>query len=259
MNTNTNLPDIPDTLDEDEDHFLALADRRRLRERIRTAFLEKAKQTSRSHRRWFRISEIEPDPFARKELIAQWRASIYSGDLVLNDRSQVLCLSASPLLEGNRLPTDLARGEHFNDIVDDLWMSVPRWLAWFHDVGIAPPLWMSRLRLPYLEGTPNTETQGISIKANQPTAKITKAKPGAKPGWDWEDIELFVCQELDGSGDFADSLMATKGWQSLSDLYALIIAYVEKLPGGGAGSGPAISTLKDHVPQMVLRWRASRK
>jgi hypothetical protein len=131
------------TLDEDG-HFAALVTRRQSRERVRTAFLEKAKRTSRPHRRWFRISEIEPDEAKRQDLIDLWRASIYSGDLLLRRKSQVLCLSESPLLENYRLPTELARGERFNDIVNDLWMSAPRWREWFRQVEKVPPEWLAK-------------------------------------------------------------------------------------------------------------------
>jgi integrase len=59
-------------ISDDRDHFAALADRRQSRERVRTAFLEKAERTSRPHRRWFRISEIEPDEQRRQELVEKW-------------------------------------------------------------------------------------------------------------------------------------------------------------------------------------------
>jgi hypothetical protein len=94
-----------------------------------------------------------------------------------------------------------------------------------------------------------------SVLRTWPAAR-TKDKRGAKPGWDWDDIKQFVFQELDNSGDFDDPLDATKGWQSFSDLYSRIIYYIEKRKGDG--TGPAISTLKDHVPDMVTKWRAQR-
>ena len=139
---NAHLPDLPVLQDEDADHFAALANRRLLRERMRTAFIDRARRTSLRRRRWFQISEIEPDPVARERLIGLWRASIYSGDLTLNGKSQVLCVSASPLLQNYTLPPEFARGEHFNMIVPELWMSAPRWLEWFRQIGRAPPLWM---------------------------------------------------------------------------------------------------------------------
>src|SRR5262245_42301453 len=118
------MSDIPTTLDQDADHFARLATRRRVRERMRTAFLEKAARFSQPRRRWCRIKEIEPDEIAREELIRRWRASIYSGDLLHEGKSQVLCLYPSPLLGGYRYPPALARdAEAFNKIVDELWMS----------------------------------------------------------------------------------------------------------------------------------------
>ena len=115
-----------------------------MRERVRAAFLDKAKRTPKMGRRWFRIDEIEPDSATRAVRIDQWRASIWHRDLSYRDKSQVLCLSPSPL-SGSRLPPDLARGEHFKVIVDDLWMSAPRWLQWFGQIEIAPPKWLASL------------------------------------------------------------------------------------------------------------------
>jgi hypothetical protein len=92
----------------------------------------------------------------------------------------------------------------------------------------------------------------------RPVSKQTKARVGARPKWDWEDIELFVFAELEKKGDFHDHSVSTKGWQSYADLYKRIIEYVEKLAaGGGAGSGPSESTLKGRVPQMVAEWRST--
>jgi hypothetical protein len=137
------MVDIPTTLDEDADHFARLAARRRLRDRMHTAFLEKAARFSQPRRRWFRVKEIESDEIAREELIRKWRASIYSGDLLHKGKSQVLCLYPSPFLDGYRYPPVLARdAEAFNKVVDDLWMSARRWLEWFSHVGVRPPQWM---------------------------------------------------------------------------------------------------------------------
>jgi hypothetical protein len=230
-------PGIPVTLDEDTNHFSALANRRRRRERMRTAFLDKVKRTSHLHRRWFRISEIEPDEIARKGLIELWRASIYSHDLLLNGKSQVLCLSASPLLlQDYRLPTDLARGEHFNQIVDDLWMSAPRWLGWFHQVRKTPPDWL------------------LAATASEPTTKA-KTRAGAKAQWDWEEIEWFVVGKMNEKGDFKDSKDAVEGWRSFFDLYRLITDYIVRVRKSRA---PTDSTYKRRVPKMVAKWREDR-
>jgi hypothetical protein len=198
----------------DREHFEDLARRRNERrfgqrriDRARSDFLEKVDRTSRKHRRWFRIVDIEPDPAKRPELAELWRASIYSGDLVMHGKSQVLCLSASPLLDDHRLSPDLARGEHFHDIIDDLWMTAPRWLQWFEQAGLNAPTWLSSIG---------------AVKR-----KTTKAKVGTKPGWDWEDIGLFVQKTLDERGDFEKPENATAGWRGKSDLYRLIQGYVE--------------------------------
>src|SRR5215470_11780793 len=95
--------------------------KRQQRERQRTNFLEKALRTPRNARRWFRLEDIEPDANIRLNLINQLRASIWKRDLLLDGKSQVLCLSSSPLAE-NRLDPDMARGQPFYEIVGDLWM-----------------------------------------------------------------------------------------------------------------------------------------
>jgi len=99
--------------------------KRRQRERQRASFLEKALRTPRAARRWFRIEDIEPDARGRSSLVDQWRASIWHRDLCLEGKSQILCPSVSPLAE-NRFDPDMARGEQFNAVIGDLWMSAPR-------------------------------------------------------------------------------------------------------------------------------------
>jgi hypothetical protein len=136
-----------DSFDDLQKYFGMRNATRAMRGRVRAAFLDKAKRTPKKARRWFRIDEIEPDKAARAVRVEQWRASIWHRDLMRRDKSQVLCLSPSPL-SGSRLPPDLARGEHFNLIVDDLWMSVPRWLQWFSQVEIEPPKWLASLAKP---------------------------------------------------------------------------------------------------------------
>jgi hypothetical protein len=134
---------IPEDPTSTADHFATLANRRQSRERMRTAFLTKVERTSRPHRRWFRISEIETDESVRQELIRLWRASIHSGDLNFKGKLQVLCLTESPLVDGYRFPINLARGELFNEIINDLWMSAPRWREWFHQIKKTPPHWLA--------------------------------------------------------------------------------------------------------------------
>ena len=125
-------------------HFSKLTSCRERRKQMVQRFIDKEKRTPRRKRRWFHIKDIEPDQARREKLLEHWRASLWSGDLMLRGKSQVLCLSASRLMENNRLPPGYARDEKiFYIIVDDLWMSVPRWLQWFGLVEIEPPKWMS--------------------------------------------------------------------------------------------------------------------
>ncbi|HEY7243384.1 MAG TPA: hypothetical protein VH678_05815 [Xanthobacteraceae bacterium] len=126
----------------DRQYFELLSHDRARWERWRIWFRDRATRTSLRRRRWFQISEIEPDSAARALLIRLWRASIYSGDLEVGGKSQVLCLSATPLLAGWRLPCELARGEQFNVIVGDLWMSAPRWVEWLRQIRGVQPQWL---------------------------------------------------------------------------------------------------------------------
>ena len=139
------MPPIPEDSISEAEHFAGLAERRAARERKRTAFLDKVNRTSRSHRRWFRIRDIEPDESARAELIQLWRQSIHSGDLNFKGKLQILCLTVSPLFEGYRFDRELARGELFNHIIDDLWMSAPRWREWFRQIGRPTPGWLAQV------------------------------------------------------------------------------------------------------------------
>ena len=146
QHTEDSLIILPTTLEvqkQEEPGWEHFASRRSQREQVLQHFIDKAKRTPLRARRWFRIADIAADEAKRAELRKHLRASIWHGDLMLRDKSQVLCLSASPLMENNRLPPGYARDEIFYSIVDDLWMSVPRWLQWFVQVGIEPPEWMS--------------------------------------------------------------------------------------------------------------------
>jgi hypothetical protein len=233
---NSPLPDPPITLGEEAAHFGTMADRRRLRERMRTAFLDKAKRTSRSRRRWFRIREIEPDDIARQELIDLWRASIWSRELILNERSQVLCLSATPLLENYRLSPELARGEHFNMIVDDLWMSLPRWLEWFHQVEKTAPDWLP----------------SAGKRITKP-----KSKAGAKPGWDWEDVKLFVFDQLNKRGDIVEADQMAD-WRSQNDVIKSVREYMENILRIPVENLPSDTTMKDRIAPMIREWQQSK-
>jgi hypothetical protein len=238
---------------DNQEHFAELARRRSKRERDRSAFVERAKRTSLRRRRWFQIADMEPDGFKRNQLIEQWRASIYSGDLSVNGKSQVLCITASPLLEDYRLPSHLARSDQFNQVVGDLWMSSPRWLDWFQQIHAVPPSWLLGQQSMHSGELAANEAKTGAVPDNDPALQ-QKRKPGAKPQWDWDDIEQFAWQELDKRGDFADPQVAEKGWQGYSDLSRLIEEYLETRKAG-VGSAPAWTTLKERVPQMVTRWR----
>ena len=73
--------DHPGCLD-DREWFQGLHAKRRQCERRRARFLQKTLRTPRTARRWFRIEDIEPDAYARSNLIDQWRASIWHRDLI---------------------------------------------------------------------------------------------------------------------------------------------------------------------------------
>jgi hypothetical protein len=203
--------------------------RRQRRERWCVAFTERAKRTSLRRRRWFRISDIEPDPVGRRPLIGRWRASIYSGDLVLNGKSQVLCTSATPLLSDHRLPPECARGEHFNMIVDDLWMSAPRWLDWFMQVGLAPPPWMPR------------STRELQKKKRQ-------EKKVGRPSYDWSVAQRRVSELMHHHGDFDSTDPEWNAQARLEEEISKLLEYQHA----------AESTIRSKVGQLVTRWRAAR-
>jgi hypothetical protein len=108
----------------------------------------------------------------------------------------------------------------------------------------------------YQPGEWRTDRQGQTVVDIVTNGAATKGKPGARPKWDWDDIELFVCKKLDTHGDFSDPKFAVQGWQSFSDLYSHVRRYVEGLVSGGPGSAPSDSTLKKRIPPMVNKWRA---
>jgi hypothetical protein len=237
--------------------------------------MERFARTQLRKREWLNFEEIVvlcselngsgvPNEAARENACRNLELALLNGDFEENGRSRVLYLHPSTIR------TRMTR-EWYRDAIEYnydgrqgrsqflpwCWISRSMYERWAakHYLPSAPP----RFEQPFAPAEHSLERKSpdsLHGVANQPTAK---SKPGAKPRWDWEDIELFVRRELDTCGDFADSQVATKGWQSLNDLYARIIAYVEGLPaGGGEGSGPAISTLKDHVPEMVAKWREQR-
>ena len=157
-------------------------------------------------------------------MIGRWRASIYSGDLVLNGRSQVLCTSATPLLSDHRLRPECARGEHFNMIVDDLWMSEPRWLDWFMQVGLAPPPWMPR------------------------STRERQMKKVGRPSHDWSVAQKCVYELMDYHGDFDPTDSAWNAQARLEE-------EISKLP---EYQHAAESTIRSKVGQLVTEWRTAR-
>jgi hypothetical protein len=177
-------PDDAEWVD-DRDWSRDLDAKRGGRERRRAKFLEKALRTPRTARRWFRIDDIEPDAHVRSNLIDQWRASIWHRDLLLAGKSQVLCLSVSPLAE-NRFDPDMARGEQFNAAIGDLWMSAPRWLAWFRqdEANRKAPAWLEDI----MQSRANYTEEFWQIPDKEPRQKalaiawrgLRKAFPGGR-------------------------------------------------------------------------------
>jgi hypothetical protein len=86
------------------------------------------------------------------------------------------------LLQENRLPAELARGEHFDMIVHHLWMSAPRWWDLFREVGHTPPSWFTALcRTVHVNGKPfkavgQLNSPELSLKPTE--QKVWRAKPG---------------------------------------------------------------------------------
>jgi hypothetical protein len=86
-----------------------------------------------------------------------------------------------------------------------------------------------------------------------PCAANGKSRPGAKPSFDWPDIEQFVFKTLDHNGDF-DHIDAPDDWKSQNCLIKEVISYIER-PGGKINA-PSDSTLKARIAPMVARWRS---
>jgi hypothetical protein len=257
---------------------MAILFRTKQAQQWRSARMERFAQIQLRKREWLNFEEIAElcselngsgvaNEAARENACRNLERDLLSGDFEEKGRSRVLYLHPSTVR------TRMTR-EWYQDAIEYnydgcqgrsqflpwCWISRSMYERWAakHYLPSAPPRFQ-QLFTPAeycLEGKSPDSIDGVA-KANQPTAK---SKPGAKPRWDWEDIELFVRGELDRCGDLADPQVATKGWQSLSDLYVRVITYVEgRAVGGGEGSGPAISTLKDHVPEMIVKWRAQRQ
>jgi hypothetical protein len=110
--------------------------------------------------------------------------------------------------------------------------------------------------LPCSPSLPTGSSLDQSTSTIQKNQFKVKSKPGAKPKWDCDDIEMFVFRELNERGDFSDPDSAVMGWQSYSDLYNLVLEYIERRTD--PGTGPGLSTLKGRVPAMVDKWRRTR-
>jgi hypothetical protein len=115
-----------------------------------------------------------------------------------------------------------------------------------HD-GDAPP---KRSGAPGSEAGPNRSPVDVVPSGSN----TQKRNPGAKPRFDWLDIEAFVIKTLDEKGDFDDP-DSTDDWKSQNALIRLILQYLEVDRRLGAGNGPSESTLKDRVRPMINRWR----
>jgi len=108
---------------------------------------------------------MEPDEVARAKLVEEWRASISHGELMLNGKSQVLCLAGSPLAENRLLPAHANDGVLFGLIVGDLWMSARRWLEWFGQVDKDSPQWLASLQSDAVRPNPKDEARGMPSDA----------------------------------------------------------------------------------------------
>jgi hypothetical protein len=76
-----------------------------------------------------------------------------------------------------------------------------------------------------------------------------KSKAGAKPGYDWPDVEQFVRRTLDSKGDFRPW---DTEWKGQSALEREVVDYISRSGGGS----PALSTIRANVVPMIGRWRA---
>jgi hypothetical protein len=74
---------------------------------------------------------------------------------------------------------------------------------------------------------------------------------GRKAEYDWEDADLFVQNQLNEKGDFAESKNRVKGWRSQADLERLVGSYIGKHEGKMA----AISTIRQRISPMIEKWR----
>jgi hypothetical protein len=81
-----------------------------------------------------------------------------------------------------------------------------------------------------------------------------KGKPGAKPRYDWEEVELLVQRELDERGDFNDANQV-ENWRSQADLERTVADHFSNQNG----ETPAVSTVRKRIVPMVNRWRLKER
>jgi hypothetical protein len=77
---------------------------------------------------------------------------------------------------------------------------------------------------------------------------------GRKFEYDWEEVELFVVQQLDLRGDFEDPGNAMEGWRCQANLENLVGDHMKKFEN----KKPAISTIRKHIAPVIGSWRAKR-
>jgi hypothetical protein len=104
----------------------------------------------------------------------------------------------------------------------------------------------------YADGQPHW-TDVVIVSSNAEGANNKKnGKSGRKPKWDWKAIEIFVFDQMDHHGEF--SAADDPKWRGAADLEAEI----QKQFRGADGGGPAHSTLQEHLPGMLERWRKTK-
>src|SRR5262249_31673613 len=225
---------------------------RRIRQ-WRAAWIERFTKVQKSKREWINFAEIAEwcseengivaSEIAREAAYRKLQSDLLEGDFDKNGRSQILYLH--PLSQKVRMTRDwLTRLLELKDA--DQTTINSQYLAHCWMPRDFFERWLAKHRMP-------ARPQRFEPPAPQ-SAK--KARAGAKPKWDYEEMELFVFREMDRRRDFSDYRNAEKGWQSMNDLYVLIKGHFERLTDG---KSPPDSTLKDHVPPMVRKWREQRK
>jgi hypothetical protein len=125
---------------------------------------------------------------------------------------------------------------------------------WFN-VRVAGPQFLSWLASQLSFGSDEDE---LAKKTHQeemeaPT-QLERSRPGAKPKYDWLDIQAFVFQMLDEKDDFKE-WDTGDNWKGYADLNRLVVDYLER---HGSSEVPSESTLKKRVRAMVAGWREQR-